>query len=242
MTAPARETQRPGVRPYYEHGGVAIYHGDCRDVLPELAAGSADLLLTDPPYGMQFVGGGVKTSRANIRGDGARQGVRVVRQMLGESSKVLATDAHVYVFCHWESWPDFYDAATSHVPIKSALVWWKDRGGMGDTELEYARDFEVILFGARGRRPLAGRRDGAVITGHAPVGVNREHPTEKPVSLMRYLVQKSCPLGGLVLDPFMGAGSTLRAAKDLGRRAIGIEIEERWCEVAARRLTQEVLL
>ena len=227
--------------PYYSDDLVTIYHGDCRDVVDELDDASVDVLLTDPPYGMAF--GGFRGAEANVRADGARQGIRLVRQMFHASRPKMSADAHAYVFCHWESWPDFYDAASAFIPIKSALVWWKNRGGMGDVELEYARDYEVILFGAHGRRPLAGKRDGSVLSGFAPMGniSERRHPTEKPVPLLRFLVGKSAPAGGLVLDPFMGSGSTLEAAKSLGRKAIGIEIEERYCEIAAIRCSQEVL-
>jgi DNA modification methylase len=228
------------MKPYYESGGITIYCGDCRDALPEIAPESVDLLLTDPPYGQQFHG--FRGVTANVKGDGARQGVRVVRQALAESMQSLKQDAHAYMFCHWESWPDFYDAVSPYLPIKSALIWWKDRGGMGDTEMEYARDYEVILYAARGRRALDGKRDGAVIAEIPPVqSQSREHPTQKPVPLCGFLVQKSCPAGGIVLDPFMGSGSTLVAAKEAGRRAIGIEIDERYCEIAAKRLAQEVL-
>lgn len=229
------------MNPYYDEDGIKIFLGDCRDIVPTLEAGSIDLLLTDPPYGQQFAGQGVKTAQANVRGDGARQGVRLVRQMLLESNAVLKFDAHMLMFCHWESWPDFYDAASSYFPIKNALIWHKDRGGMGDTEMEYARDYEVILYGASGRRPIAGRRDGAVIRGFPPVGSNRDHPTEKPIPLLRLLIDKHSPPGGLILDPFGGSGTTARAAKDMGRRAIIVEIEERYAEIAAKRLQQGVL-
>ncbi len=125
--------------PFYQAGGASLYCGDCRDVLTDLPTGSVDLVLTDPPYGKQFAGEGLTTRRAAIRADGARQGVRVVRQALFAALRVLAVDAHVLVFCHWESWPDFYDAVCPLVPIKNALVWHKDRGGAGDTQMEYAR-------------------------------------------------------------------------------------------------------
>lgn len=229
------------MKPYYDDGQGTIYHGDCREILPTLQPDSVDLVLTDPPYGMAF--GGFRGVEMNVRADGARQGIRLVRQAMFEMRDALAEDAHLYMFCHWESWPDFYDALSPSIPIKSALMWWKNRGGMGDVSMEYARDYEVILFGAHGRRPLRGKRDGSVISGFPPEGSikTRDHPTQKPVALLQYLVSKSCPPGGLVLDPFMGSGTTLRAAKDLGRKAIGIEIEERYCEIAARRLEQAVL-
>jgi DNA modification methylase len=241
MASGTRRADGLAVIPYYQDDAVVIYHGDCREALLEVGDGTVDVLLTDPPYGMAF--GGFRGVEANVRADGARQGIRLVRQMLAEAKDKMSPEAHAYLFCHWESWPDFYDAASAYMPIKSALIWWKNRGGMGDVEMEYARDYEVILFGAYGRRGLGGKRDGSVIEGFAPAGniSGRFHPTEKPVPLLRYLVGKSVPVGGLVLDPFMGSGSTLVAAKDAGARAIGIEIEERYCEIAARRCSQEVL-
>ncbi|HEX8851236.1 MAG TPA: DNA methyltransferase [Gemmatimonadaceae bacterium] len=224
---------------------MQIFHGDCREVIPQLAAQSIDLLLTDPPYGQQFQGQALITAKANIRADGARQGMRLVRQMLFaivEEGRVMKPDAHAYLFCHWESWPDFYDAASSYMKIQNALVWFKNRGGSGDTEYEYARDYEVILYGLTGRgRPLAGRRDGAVIAGIPPVLGDRLHPTEKPEKLFRYLIEKSCPVGGVVLDPFGGAMPAARAAKACGRRAVVIEIEERYCEIGAELMRQTPL-
>lgn len=227
-------------KPYYDDGGGrVVYCGDCRTIIEDLPRSSVDVLLTDPPYGQQFNGRGTETANANIRGDGARQGMRLVRQMLFAASTALSDEAHAYIFCHWESWPDFYDAVASYMPIKNALIWWKNRGGMGDTEMEYARDYEVILYAARGRRPLEGKREGAVIDGMPPVrSQDRQHPTEKPAALLAYLIGKS---NGVILDPFLGSGPTLRAAKDLGRYAIGIEISEAYCRIAAERLRQECL-
>lgn len=224
------------MKSYFEAGGVAIYLGDCRDVLDDLAPG-ADLLLSDPPYGMAFAGSSTLTRRANIRADGVRAGMRVVRQMLAAASPKMRDGAHGYLFCHWESWPDFYDAASSYMKIKNALVWWKNRGGVGDTACEYARDYEIVLYGAFGSRaPLRGRRDGAVVANIPPVGRERTHPTEKPVALLSYLIGKSTDPGELVVDPFVGTGATLVAAAAAGRRAIGVELEEAYCEVAAKRV------
>ncbi len=237
------------LRPYYSDGRITLYRGDSRDVLPEvLARGSVDLLLTDPPYGQQFEGAGKAAvsgaAQGNVRGDGARQGVRVLRGVLEELADAWHPEAHAYIACHWEGLPDFYDAACVHLNIRNALVWDKAQGGTGDTELDYARDWECWLYGTRSRgRPLAGRRDGAVLRGYKPVpSRGRIHPTEKPVALLRYLIAKSAPADGLVVDPFAGSGSTLEAAKLEGRRAVGVEVEERFCELAAKRLEQEVLI
>jgi site-specific DNA-methyltransferase (adenine-specific) len=180
------------------------------------------------------------SSVVRIRGDGSRQGVRVLRQALSAASRALALDAHAYVFCHWESWPDFFDATASHLRVKGALVWWKAQGGMGDTRGAYAPDYEVVLHASgTKRRPLAGKRQGAVLADYPPVPPQqRTHPTEKPVQLLAHLVTKSCPEGGRVLAPFAGTGATLVAAQQFGRRAVGVESEERYCELAARRMEQ----
>jgi site-specific DNA-methyltransferase (adenine-specific) len=226
-------------KPYYEDDLVTLYHGDCRDV--PMPNQSIDLMLTDPPYGMNWQATG-KTAQGAIAGDGARQGVRLVRQMLGAFSSALATDAHLLMFCHWESWPDFYDALTPYVSLRNALIWHKATGGMGNVRTNYLRDYEVILYGGRGARSLLGT--GAytnVLSGFARVGNGREHPTEKPGALLRHLIVRHCPEGGTVFDPFAGSGSALVAAKSEGRRAVGVEIDERYCAVAARRLAQDDL-
>ena len=226
--------------PFWERDGISLYCGDCRDV--ELDPETVDLLLTDPPYGMQYSGYGLTTQNANIRADGARQGMRVVRQALRSSEPSWRPDVHLLLMCHWESWPDFYDTIAPYAQIRNALIWYKNRGGMGDTATEYARDYEVILYAMRGRRPLAGKRPNAVIAGIPPcTATGRSHPTEKPVALMRALIARHCPPDGLVVDPFAGAGTTLIAARAERRRCVGIEIERRWCEVAAERLSQQRL-
>ncbi|PTL79106.1 site-specific DNA-methyltransferase [Vitiosangium sp. GDMCC 1.1324] len=224
------------MRPYYSNDSVTLYHGDCRDLSLDPLSHSVDLLLTDPPYGMAYEGS--SAGGAPIRGDGSRQGVRVLRQALSVVGSVLAPDAHAYVFCHWESWPDFFDAVSCHARVKQALIWWKARGGSGDCAAGYAPDYEVVLYASGPkRRPLAGKRHGAVLKDFPPVPPRqRTHPTEKPVPLLAHLIGKSCPAGGLVLDPFAGTGATLVAAQQLGRRAVGVELEERYCEAAARRL------
>jgi site-specific DNA-methyltransferase (adenine-specific) len=230
------------MKPYYEDDAVTIYHGDCRDVAPEIEARSVDFLLTDPPYGMAFVSGWT-SAKATVRSDGVRQGIRVVRSGMNDLSHAFADDMHAVVFCHWESWPDFYDGLCHLFPIRNALIWNKGGGGMGDLRHEYAKDYEVMLFGARSRgRELAGKRTGAVISGHTRVHAgHRHHPTEKPVGLLTELIERHSEPGQLVLDPFMGSGSTLVAAKYSGRKAIGIELSEQYCEAAVGRLGQEVL-
>lgn len=228
--------------PYYQDEWVTLYHGDCRDVAPDLTPGSVDLLLTDPPYGMAFVSGWT-AAKATVKSDGVRQGVRVVRGALNELEPTFSPDMHALVFCHWESWPDFYDNLCHLFSIRNALIWSKGGGGMGDLRHEYAKDYEILLFGAKSRgRELRGKRAGAVVSGHRRVPPSCRHvPFEKPVSLLAELVERHSGPGHLVLDPFAGSGSALEAAKACGRKAIGIELDERLCEVTAKRLAQSSL-
>ncbi len=126
------------------------------------------------------------------------------------------------------------------IPIRAVLVW--DKGGhvgMGDLSLPWKQNWEHIYVSGTG---FIGQRGTGVLRFNAlaPWAGEYSHPHEKPVELMRELIGKCAPLAEIV-DPFMGSGTTLRAAKDLGRKAIGIEIEERYCEIAARRCSQEVL-
>jgi site-specific DNA-methyltransferase (adenine-specific) len=228
------------IAPYYEQDGITIYHGDCRDVAPSLAVGAVDLLLTDPPYGMAFTSGW--TASTAVSSDGDRQGARVVRTGFNALQHAFGSDMHALVFCHWKSWPDFHDHLCHLFAFRNALVWSKGGGGMGDLRHEYAKDFEIVLFGARGRgRELRGKRTGCVIEAARVPPAERDVPFQKPIGLLMDFIERHTEPSHLVLDPFMGCGSTLVAAQMCGRRAIGIEIDERYCEMATRRLAQGAL-
>jgi DNA modification methylase len=202
------------VKPYYEDGSVTIYHGDARAWLPP-----ADVIVTDPPYGMKYKSG---WSGADVAGDLTSE----VRDEV-----LAAWDGPALVFGRWSI------PRPRHV--RHLLIWDKgDWPGMGDLALPWGPSTEEIYVIGRG---FCGPRKGSVIRDpHRPTGENALHPTQKPVAVMSRLIE-ACPPPWTILDPFMGSGSTLLAAKNLGRRAIGIEIEERYCEIAARRCSQEVL-
>lgn len=208
------------MQPYYSENGITIYHGDCREVLPSLP--KVDLVLTDPPYGIAYnpTGGNGVARRGNLeRVKGDRNPFDP--SLLRDYPSLILWGANHYA---------------DKLPASAAwLVWYKRDGvpsiDFSDCELAWsnlktpARVFNHLWHGML--------RD-------SERGELRYHPTQKPVVLMRWCL-KLAPDAKLILDPFMGSGTTLRAAKDLGRKAIGIEIEERYCEIAANRLRQEVL-
>lgn len=213
--------------PYYDEGGITIYHGDCREVLPLLP--SVDLILTDPPYGINYVSNsGAGRGTSPITNDGARLSLRLYRQVIGS----MRAD-HILWFTRWDAWPDVWEVLGSTFPMRGLLVWDKGTPGMGDLH-HWGPSYELIASVGNGQ--ISGGRDGSVLRFAGVSGGNRNHPTEKPVLMLKYLIEKLT--ASTVLDPFMGSGSTLVAAQQIGRRAIGIEIEERYCEIAVKRLAQ----
>jgi DNA modification methylase len=202
------------VKPYYEQDGITIYHGDCLDVMPV----AADVLVTDPPYGVGYSCGWANRFRdVGIANDGdtvARD--TVIAMWAGRPALVFG------------SWKQPKPALTSAV-----LIWDKGTVGMGDLSIPWFPCTEEIYVIGSG---FVGTRTSAVMR---IVGRNTHHPTEKPEALMYALIARCPP--GVVFDPFMGSGSTLVAAKRLGRAAIGVELEEKYCEIAAKRLAQGAL-
>lgn len=205
--------------PYYEDGFATIYHGDALLMDP-----CGDVLVTDPPFGVGYQSGHFGLLPRSIVGDedtAARDDV-LTRWM----------PRPALVFGSWR--------APRPRGTRMVLIWdTKGALGMGDLSLPWKPAHQEVYVLGDG---FSGRRTSDVLC-YAPVQAKanngRVHPHEKPVGLMRDLIGKCPP--GVIFDPFMGSGPTLRAAKDLGRRAVGIEIDERYCEIAAKRLAQEVL-
>lgn len=224
------------MKPYFERGGIRLYLGDCREVLPAIPTIGAELLLTDPPYGQRYAGKGRR--HRLIAGDTPREAPSLLRDALTASAEHLTSDAHLLVFSGLGLLSEFGEAVAGLAAVRNALIWHKDRGGMGDTVMSYAQDYEVIVYATRNRaRRIQGPRRGAVIRGFPPPSARgRSHPTEKPTALLEYLIARHAPSDGAVLDLFAGTGSTLVAAAMAGRPAVGIELDEQYCEIAAIRL------
>jgi site-specific DNA-methyltransferase (adenine-specific) len=227
------------MRPFYQHSGITIFHGDCLTILPELERSSVDVLLTDPPYGISYksnrreVHGGLPVS---IRGD---RNLNALRDALPLIDTLLKPDRHCYVFASPMRVGEVVEAVGEYFTPKNILVWDKgNAGSMGDCRAGYSANWEAIVYANKGRRALAGPRPRCIYRYDWQARRDPVHPTVKPIGVMRWLLAKSSRPGEVVLDPFMGSGGVLAAAAALGRQAIGIEMEERYCRAAVDRLTR----
>lgn len=211
-------------KPYFQDDAVTIYHGDCREIVPLL--GRFDAVITDPPYGIGYVHSG--------RGGCAARSTR-----FGGVS--VRGDNEPFDPRPWLSFPSVILWGANHyadlLPRSSGWLVWDKRGGMAsndqsDCELAWTN----VITVARLRTQVW----NGMITSGEQRGLRRVHPTQKPVELMAWCITLAGDVQ-TILDPFAGSGTTGRAAKDLGRKAVLIELEERYCEIAARRMGQEVL-
>ena len=219
------------MNPYYTDDYATIYHGDCREILPGLPP--VDLVLTDPPYGVTYVSNsGGRRGKEPIGNDGTRISLRLYRQVM----PILRTH-HLLWFTRWDAWPDVWEIVGQWFPLRGLLVWDKGNPGMGDLE-HWGPSYELVASAGRGK--TIPPRDQSVLRFPRVSHHERLHPTEKPFGLVSYLIGKMSGTGS-VLDPFMGSGVTPNAAKQLGIPSVGIEVEERYCEIAAQRLSQGML-
>lgn len=205
--------------PYYQDDSVTLYHGNCLEITEWL---EADVLVTDPPYGMAFV-----SSRTTQKRPVANDADPAVR----DSALDAWGTKPAAVFGTWRVSKPF-DA-------RQVLIWDK-RGagpGMGDLSTAFGTSHEEIYLLGKWEKRSA-RRGSVIATMSSPSELTTRigHPTPKPVGLMEILIAAAAP--GVIADPFAGSGSTLVAARNLGRKAIGVELEEKYCELIAKRLDQ----
>jgi site-specific DNA-methyltransferase (adenine-specific) len=222
------------VSPYYQDDAVTIYHGDCREITPRV---TAEVLVTDPPYGVNL--GGPDVGR---NGRGGRHGLEKAAYCSYDDTYENYVEVIVPTVAaalnRVKRGAVFSGPHLQELPKAAAIGGVYCPAGSGRHAWGFKTFLPVLFYGTdptlqHGAKPN-------VIQSTATADVNG-HPCPKPLSWLRWLVGLTSVPGETIVDPFAGSGTTLRAAKDLGRRAIGIEIEERYCEIAAKRCAQEVL-
>jgi len=219
------------MKPYYQDKWVTIYHGDCREILPQLDV-KVDLVLTDPPYIVGAKGCGLAGDRQYLHD--------ITRQELdcGFDINILKHYRDWFCFCGKQQLPALIDLAQSG---NWMLIVWCKTNPTPLTNNNYLPDCEYIvhkyssghLYGNychKSRFYLSSNMQG-----------EGGHPTIKPIGLVMKLITLGSLSGDTILDPFLGSGTTCYCAKKLNRYSIGIEIEEKYCEIAAKRCMQEVM-
>lgn len=222
----------------YETDRVTLHHADACDAIADIDTESTDLVVTDPPYGVEWRSNRRVERFELLEGDALtdREGIR---QVLRESVRIVGQHRHLYVFGP----TDVLDGLKISEPTE--LIWDKARPGMGDLAAPWAPAHERITFavsqhrhgGKAGASALPVRlRKGSVIRCAPPTGRNVRHPSEKPLGLLRELIESSSRVDELVVDPFAGVGSTGVAAILAGRRAVLIEVDRGYCDITIDRL------
>lgn len=225
------------MKPYYQDASVTIYHGDCREVLPTLSM--VNLVVTDPPYIIGAVSAGSMASKAGGWAD-MMNSAAWFSAWYRQCNALLKHDGAMWSFCNWRSLPVVIRAAMdADMPITSMMVWDKQWIGPGGPQ-GLRPSYELCALLAKPEFAIRDR--GIPDVWRYKVGSFKAsgHPAEKPVGLMHRIIS-TCGSSGVVLDPFLGSGTTAVAAKAAGWVAIGIEAEEKYCEIAARRCSQETL-
>jgi len=237
--------------PYFTGNGVTIYHGDMLDILPDVTG--FDALITDPPYSSggafrgdrtkltvdKYVQGGTATYRPEFAGDTRDQRsfaawcllwLNIARQNANPGAVVAS-------FTDWRQLPTLTDAVQMAGWVwRGVAIWHKGFGRAQPGRFSSAAEY--VVYGATPDTQPNGDYPPGLF--HHPIVRDKVHIAEKPLAVMEWVL-RYVPQGGTVLDPFMGSGTTLHAARNLGLTAIGIESDERYCEAAARRLDQQVL-
>lgn len=216
--------------PYYEDEGVTIYHGDCRDVLPAVVA---DVVITDPPYG---VGLGVENNPARDASHLGKSGYASYEDSYENFVAVIvprlnAVIEHVGRAAVWTG-PHIHE---QRKPVAIGGIWHPS--AVGRTPWGSKNFLPVLFYGA----PANSGLHRPLVIRSTAVSEANGHPCPKPAEWMRWLIDLCSSAGDVVFDPFMGSGTTLVEAKRMGRRAIGADIEEAYCDIAAKQLAQGAL-
>lgn len=212
------------------------YLGNALAILPTLPDESVDLLLTDPPYGINYISKSKSLALRKIANDTGKEAYDLLDKVLATAAKKLKPNRHVFIFTNFQAYEFMAPIVRRYFTQKGALVWVKNNGTRGDVKATFSRAHEDIIHAQKGRRFLFGRRDFDILNFKRVATQRMQHPTEKPVDLLKYLIEKTTEAGEVVFDPFMGSGSTGVAAKETGRGFIGIEMEPAFYEIAKKRL------
>jgi len=237
------------MKPYYQDETTILYNGDVLEVLNNMRI-APSAIITDPPFSS-----GSRTDAGKAMRGGMRRGSRwsdewfshdnmathgfmfLMRLVCSALHRASAHPASCSMFIDWRMYPNLYGALESAGWVaKNMVVWDKKHFGMGTN---FRNQHELLIYAEKGQVNFLRHDIANVLSCSKPS--SEWHPTEKPVELLSTIISCVTSQGDTVLDPFAGSGSTLVAAKQMGRKSVGIEIDEQHCQNAVKRLSQEVL-
>jgi site-specific DNA-methyltransferase (adenine-specific) len=216
---------------------INLMHGDCLERMKEIADGSVDMVLTDPPYGMDFQSNRrvVNAKFAKIAND---KNLDWVDSFIDECHRVMSANSAMYFFCSWHNIDYFKRAIERKFKLKNMIVWVKNNHGSGDLRGGFAPQHEIVFYACKGRVLNRGKRLSDVIYADKIPSSKLVHPTEKNISMLEVFVGQHTDAGMLILDPFMGSGTTGVACANLNRKFIGIELDAKYFSIAKSRIEE----
>lgn len=215
-----------------------IYAEDCADTMAQIDAQSIDAIITDPPYGINYQSAR-RTDSSQWKPKLANDDVPQV-EWLDDAFRILKDKTCLAVFCEWRFQEVFKQAMeSSGFEIKSQVIWDRGWHGMGDLSGAFAPSHDVIWFAVKGRYTFPSIRPVSVLHFPRIAAEALEHPTQKPIDLIAYLIKVLTVEGSILYDPFLGSGTLAVAAERLKRQWIGSEISADYVEIANRRLLEQ---
>ena len=210
-----------------------LYNGDCLSVMEEMIEQGVkvDVVITDPPYGMDFKSNRRKNKYDKIKNDDT---LDFLDEYFNKCNEIMEDNSHIYCFCSWHHIDVFKKSFENNFKLKNIIVWEKNVHGTGDLKGSFAPKHEFILFGHKGRKLLNGKRIPDII--QAKKTGNKLHPTQKPVDLIELFIEKSTNENDVVFDEFSGSGSTGVACLNKNRKFIGVELDEGYYNVSKERI------
>ena len=222
---------------YFETENGILYCGDCLNIMKHFLKESIDLIVTDPPYLINYKTNHRKNKNHQfckpIKND---DNYKLITEFIKYSYVILKNNKAFYCFTSWKTIDFFKQEIEKYYKLKNQIIWVKNNWTAGDLKAQYGQQYEIIMYANKGRAFFTGRRDADVWSFNKVNGKKQKHQNEKPLELIEYILKKHSNENDIVLDCFAGSGTTLVACEKLNRRWIGIELEEKYCEITKERI------
>lgn len=212
-----------------------IKNGDSLEILETLKDGSIDIVLTDPPYGINYISNRSLNSdsitRRGLLNDGRDESLTLLDKTCKILSTKCAANSHLYFFCSWSVFSDFESIISKYFTIKTPIVWDKGNKGSGDLDNDWGNQTEIIIFCIKGKKLINERRGNLISVSRLHTS-KMVHPTQKPKELIKQILDVSYVKGDFVVDPFMGSGVTIKVCNEIKAQSLGIELDNEMFQIA----------